>query len=109
MFPCANCDNPASYAYRLSSQKKTLYCANHLPKFLRTEKYAARLERTEFFAEKQQSALNKLSFSSTPPAAMPTKRKRKTTKKVTEVKATEDEAVGTLEVEDKPLAEKSAK
>jgi hypothetical protein len=109
MLPCVNCDNPASYAYRLSSQKKTPYCANHLPKFLRTEKYAARLEHTEFFAEKQQSALSKLSFPGTPPAATPAKRKRKTTKKVTAVKATEDEAVGTLEVENEPIAEKSAK
>lgn len=109
MLLCANCGNPASYAYRRSSQKKTTYCANHLPKFLRTEKYAARLERTEFFEEKQQSALNKLSFPSTPPTPIPTKRKRKTVKKVIEVKPIDDEAVGTLEVENKSIAEESAK
>jgi len=105
MSVCANCTNNAAYAYRVGSQTRVLYCTTHLPNFLRSEKYAALIEPTDFLNVKKQDALQKLSFPSAP---NPAPKKRRTKKKVVEVKPTADEAVGTLEVHDEKELKESA-
>jgi hypothetical protein len=88
----------------VGSHAKIYYCGTHLPKFLQTEKYSALLEGTDFLEEKRQTAMQKLSF---PSQTAPVPLKKRTRKKPVEVKPTEDEAVGTLEVHDELPAEES--
>lgn len=99
MSTCANCPNTASYAYKLGATRRILYCASHLPNFLRTQKYAALLEGTEFFESKRQDAVQKLSIPRTAKTAPKKKRTRKTTPKVTKVEPIEGVAIDTLDVQ----------
>jgi hypothetical protein len=98
MIDCANCTDPATYAYRVSADQRILFCSNHLPAFLRTEKYQPLLEGTEFFEEKKKAALQKLSAPK-PEVAKPAPKKGRTTKKSTQVKAPKKDVVDTLDVQ----------
>ena len=103
---CANCPATAAYAYRVGGDKRVLFCAECLPSFLRTEKYQSLVEGTEFFEEKRQAALQKLSAPKSPkPAAKPAPRKRRTTKKTAQNKAPKKDVVDTLDVQPESIEE----
>ena len=82
---CANCDNKASYEYRVTKNKSLFYCGKDLPKFLEERRKAGLLTITDQFSEDLTSALDAL--STTPievPIEEPTeepKPKKKTDKK----------------------------
>jgi len=77
---CANCDNKASYEYRVTKNKSLFYCGKDLPKFLEERRKAGLLTITDQFSEDLTSALDALS---TTPVEVPTeesKPKKKTPK-----------------------------
>lgn len=112
MTTCSNCAAPAAYAYRVGGDHRIPFCSEHLPSFLRTEKYRSLLEGTEFFEEKVQAALQKLSAPKTTapepepelvpapkPAPKTAPKKRRTTKKSSQVKAPKKDPVDKLDVQ----------
>jgi hypothetical protein len=110
---CANCPSTAAYAYRVGGDNRVLFCAEHLPSFLRTEKYRSLLEGTEFFEEKRQAALQKLSAPKPtklkpepePEKPKPAPKKRRTTKKTVQIKAPKKDVVDTLDVQEESIEE----
>lgn len=77
---CANCDNKASYEYRVTKNKSLFYCGKDLPKFLEERRKAGLLTITDQFSEDLTSALDALS---TTPVEVPieeSKPKKKTPK-----------------------------
>lgn len=103
---CANCPATAAYAYCVGGDKRVLFCAEHLPSFLRIEKYRSLVEGTEFFEEKRRAALQKLSALKSPKTeTKPASRKRRTTKKTTQNKAPKKDVVDTLDVQPESIKE----
>jgi hypothetical protein len=47
MNKCANCENEAFFAYLITSTAKINYCKKHIPGFLKSKSYAARLIKLE--------------------------------------------------------------
>lgn len=47
MNTCANCSNEAFFAYMVTSTSKIKYCKKHIPGFLKSKSYVARLVKLE--------------------------------------------------------------
>jgi hypothetical protein len=47
MNKCANCSNEAFFAYMVTATSKINYCKKHIPGFLKSKSYAARLVKLE--------------------------------------------------------------
>jgi hypothetical protein len=47
MNTCANCSNEAFFAYMVTANSKIKYCKKHIPGFLKSKSYAARLVKLE--------------------------------------------------------------
>jgi hypothetical protein len=47
MNKCANCSNEAFFAYMVTASSKINYCKKHIPGFLKSKSYAARLVKLE--------------------------------------------------------------
>lgn len=47
MNKCANCETEAFYAYLVTASTKINYCKKHIPGFLKSETYSARLVKLE--------------------------------------------------------------
>lgn len=60
MTKCANCDNDALYIYSLNEEVSTLFCATHVPGFLRAQKNAGLLPTVNDFEARKQAVLDSL-------------------------------------------------
>ena len=60
---CANCENNASYEYKITKGSSLFYCGKDLPNFLDERRKAGLLTITEKFTEDLTSALNVLGTS----------------------------------------------
>jgi hypothetical protein len=65
MKTCANCNNAAQYVYAISESHEILYCFDHLPRFLTSQKNAGMLKTVEEFEAVKAEALSALETSAT--------------------------------------------
>jgi len=91
---CANCDNKASYEYRVTKNKSIFYCGKDLPRFLEERKKAGLLTITEQFTEDLTSALETLSS--------PVEEEHAETVEEEHAETVEEEHAETVEEEPKP-------
>jgi hypothetical protein len=78
---CANCNEQASYEYRVTQEKSLFYCGKDLPKFLDERKRAGLLKITPQLTEDLKSALDILGTPSPEAVSETPKPKKKTVKK----------------------------
>lgn len=111
MTKCANCDNDALYIYSLNEDVKTLFCATHVPGFLRAQKNAGLLPTVDEFEARKQAVLDSLGegtdvLKETAPKPAP----KKTAKKKPSIEDIVEETVFEEEVvaESEPVEEAEA-
>ena len=60
MTTCANCDNSSVWIYEITPSHTIPYCGLHLPKFLKDQKNAGLLKRSDEMIQEQSAAFETL-------------------------------------------------